>query len=119
MGTKFFYDTQKPCTKDDGTECNQHLYFDTVPPPNEELRGTIPGAMYMFRKLDTDDIFSAFSPNSEGTECVEVTLKTRNIDHTLQQLGINQDKIIMFLVYSLLSSVIGILFCYLGMNIVK
>ncbi len=81
LGTKFFYDTQKTCTKDDGTECNQHLYFDTVPPPNEELRGTIPGAMYMFRKLDTDDIFSTFSSNSEGTDCVEVTLKTRNNDH--------------------------------------
>ena len=32
---------------------------------------------------------------------------------------LNDDKIIMFLIYSVLSSVIGILFCYLGMNIVK
>ena len=32
---------------------------------------------------------------------------------------LNEDKIIMFLIYSVLSSVIGILFCYLGMNIVK
>ena len=32
---------------------------------------------------------------------------------------LNDDKIIMFLIYSVLSSIIGILFCYLGMNIVK
>ena len=32
---------------------------------------------------------------------------------------LNEDKIVMFLVYSVLSSIIGILFCYLGINIVK
>ena len=32
---------------------------------------------------------------------------------------LNDEKIILFLLYSVLSSAIGILFCYLGMNIVK
>ena len=31
----------------------------------------------------------------------------------------NENKIIMLISYGLLSSVIGILFCYLGMNIIK
>ena len=42
------------------------------------------------------------------------------LEDTIDSLNLlNEDKIIMFLVYSVLSSVIGILFCYLGMNIVK
>lgn len=32
---------------------------------------------------------------------------------------LNDDKIILFLLYSVLSSAIGILFCYIGMNIIK
>ena len=32
---------------------------------------------------------------------------------------LNENKIIMLISYGLLSSVIGILFCYLGMNIIK
>lgn len=32
---------------------------------------------------------------------------------------LNDDKIVLFLVYSVLSSAIGILFCYIGMNILK
>ena len=32
---------------------------------------------------------------------------------------LNDDKIIYFLLYSMLSSAIGILFCYIGMNIIK
>ena len=77
-------------------------------------------------------IFLYGEPNSEsdgkikvdrGYSFIEEFLESVCPGHGMEeariQILLNEDKIIMFLIYSVLSSVIGILFCYLGMNIVK